>query len=74
MQRHSARLHSRAANDATARREGSAAENKLRTLTPEGEVDFVKRRRKYYSIATRRFAMTEKFIRFTFGSTYRTIL
>lgn len=30
------------------RGERSAAENKLRALTPEGEVDFVKRRRKYY--------------------------
>jgi len=43
-----------------ARREGSAAENKLRALIPEGEVDFVKRRHKYYSIATRCFVMTKK--------------
>jgi len=43
-------------------------------LTSEGEVDFVKYRRKYYSIAMRGFAMTEKFIRFTFGSTYYAFL
>lgn len=67
VQYHSARLHSREpwrCNGTTRRKR--VLENKLRTLTPEGEADFVKWRRKYFPLqcVISQCVTARKFIRF----------